>query len=149
MSDSLLIANGVGFSTLNPHNFRMHNDYADSLLMTAFLTFPTAAYVIGLDKKFYITYGFLSHMFIKNEIDPMPDADLNRHAKGQAVTFTWEGWEENKAREVALAIFEKAGIDERVKIIIDLNEKTLFVGREYNLSSIYERTANKLNLIKK
>ena len=146
MNDQLVIANGVTVWTLNPHNMALKNNYWENLLATAFTVFPNVTRVIG-DKEIIVKRGFQSHAYIMQEVDPMANSDLLKHAKGMAVEFTWKGCTEDELMLVASSIFD--GSSEAVKIVIDTEEMTVYVSRGTAFSTIVEKTFNESRVIRK
>ncbi len=139
MSDQIIIAKGVSLSTLNPQNFALKNDYMNNLISTAFMAFPVAAEILG-DRKFFVKRGFQSHAYVTEEVESAITSELIKHTKGLAVEFTWEGWTEENALVVGKAIYQQ--IADPVNVIVNTENRTVYVGRGYNNSVLMHRSLN-------
>lgn len=146
MSETLVIAKGVTLRTLNPHNTALKNDFNENLLVTAFSVFPTAAKMIG-NRKFRIIRGFESHGYIMNEVSKIASADLLRHSRGMAVEFTWEKCTEDERMAMAILLYDS--IEEPVKIIVNHENNSIYVGRGVENSMIIENSSNQNKVIRK
>ena len=130
----VVIFNGVDISTLNPHNFHLKNDYIDNLLSTAFLIFPKLKSIFG-NTSVRIEKAFLSASYVRNNFTTITD-NLLAHTKGLAVEFTWEGFDNDSATQVALHLYD--AIKEPVLIIIKTFSNRLYVRRNVKEKKILE-----------
>lgn len=144
MNEQIVIANGVSISTLNPQNFALKNDYMDNLLSTAFMVFPIAIEVLG-DRRFIIKRGFQSHAYITQEVEAAITSELFKHTKGLALEFTWEGWTEEDALIVAKALYQR--MKEPVKIIVNSDNRTMYIGRGYVESILMQQSLNERRIL--
>jgi hypothetical protein len=81
-----------------------------------------------------IKKGFLSSSFLKANFLEVKK-DLRKHSQGKALELTWNDWDSNTALQVANELFSHVG---DVKIILNMDSKTIFIGRGYEYSSIIE-----------
>lgn len=145
-NESLIIADGVTLRTLNPHNMALKNDYMENLLVTAFIAFPKIVSALG-PRQFKVVRGFESHAYIMQETQGTISNDLLRHAKGYALEFTWKSATADDLMLAAIAIYDN--ISEPIKIIVDMEYNTLYVGRGVPSSMIIEKTLNENRVIRK
>jgi hypothetical protein len=124
--------------------FALKNDYMDNLISTAFMVFPIAAEILG-DRKFFIKRGFQSHAYITQEVEAAITSELIKHTKGLALEFTWEGWTEEDALVVGKALYQR--MKEPIKVIVNSENRTVYVGRGYVDSMLVQRSLNESRVL--
>ena len=147
MDNKLKITQNITLESLNPHNFHLKNDYINNLLSTAFIILPIVAeHVTGIE----VTKGFLSRSYLRS---PSRDIKIShvvyKHSIGLALELTWDNWTYEEALIVAEDIYERASDnDEKVMLVINEKQRTLYIGRGFKVSSILEDADGKERIIK-
>ena len=95
--------------------------------------------VLG-DRKFFIKRGFQSHAYITQEVEAAITSELIKHTKGLAIEFAWEEWAEEDALVIGKALYQR--MKEPVKVIVNSEYRTLYVGRGYVDSMLVQRSLN-------
>ncbi len=78
-------------------------------------------------------------------MDAAITSELIKHTKGLVVEFTWEGWTEEDTIVVGKAIYHQ--IADPVKVIVNTENRTVYVGRGYNNSVLMHRSLNESRVL--
>lgn len=147
MKDSTIkIVGEINVRDLNPYNFHLKNDYMENLLSTGFLILPILYEQVSNLK---IINGFISSSFMRSKKRTLSQED-KRFTRGLALSVTFDNFEE-MALEVAEDLYHSfaESEDEAIKITVDRTKKKLFVGRDYEESSLMENSENGLRTVLK
>jgi len=118
---------------------RQKGKYALGRLFMFFILRRLEKAALG-DRKFFIKRGFQSHAYITKEVEAAITSELIKHTKGLAVEYTWEGWTEEDALVISKALYQH--MKEPVKVIVNSEYRTLYVGRGYVDSMLVQRSLN-------
>jgi len=132
MNNKITFVDKITFDSLNPHNFHLKNDYINNLLSTAFLILPVVANEV---ENIRIKKGFLSKSYIRS-LDTEVKPYFYKHSVGLALELTWKDWDINTALLIADTLYSES--EEKYKLIINIKEKSLYIGRGFKNNSITE-----------
>ena len=149
MANEIKIVEGVFLDTLNPRNYALKNEYFSNLLSTAFMILPCVDRIVH--EPIQVVKGFLSGSYLKEEFPNNYTAELERHSRGLALELAWKGWDIDTATRAAYEIYDKvSSLDtEKIKILINVDKKRLYIGREFKETSIVEKTSGQERVIRK
>ena len=150
MNAQIVFANGVTLWEINPDNNSLKNSYQDNLLSTAFLLFPLVTQVLGAERRISILRGFVSSSALYNEYGNVT-TELQRHTRGLAIQFTWDGWTEDEAHRLAMELYSHAlkESDMPFYVIYDIDDKSMYFGRGFpRKAKLMKKTINSTKVIR-
>lgn len=149
MKNEIKIIEGVYIDSLNPINCALKNQYWTNTFCTAILVLPRVAKMIP--EGIVVTKAFLPGSRLREEYSAGYTSEIERFSRGLAIEVTWSGWNVDDALQVAYNIYSDCleMPDEKMKIIIDEERQRLYVGRDFKVTEILEKTAHGERVIRK